>query len=170
MTDSNDTGAKPGVRWGRILLVGSLALNLLVVGMVAGSMFRGGGPGKPVARENPPLHDLGYGPYGRAFTKEDRQQISRSLAAHAPDLRQNREDFRTRSLALLDALRQTPYEPETVAALMAAQETKLQERQEIGKMLLLDHIAGMDDTARQKYADRLARNLRRGGKRSEPNR
>ncbi len=161
------TGKKPksGLRWGRVLLFVSLAVNLLIVGMVAGAFYRAG-KFRSAARANPPLYDLGYGPYGRAFSKEDRQKISQAMAAHAPGLRDNRKVLRARSLDLIEALRREPYEPELVAGIIAEQQEKLSERQNVGRIILLDHIATMDADKRKRYADKLERILRRGGKRN----
>jgi len=155
----------PG-RW-RFLLFASLALNLLIVGMVAGALLRGGPGGKAGLRgDAPPLYNVGYGPYGRAFSKADRKIIAGAMAARSADLRENREEFRARSLTLLQALRAVPYDPDVVLEIVSQQQASLQDRQSIGRSLLLDHLAAMDDEARSKYANRLERSLHRGGRRN----
>jgi len=167
MATSKTTAATSGPgRW-RFLLFASLALNLLIVGMVAGALLRGGPGGKAGLRgDAPPLYNLGYGPYGRAFSKADRKIITEAMAARSPELRENREEFRARSLTLLQGLRAVPYDPDVVQEIISQQQASLQDRQSIGRSLLLDHLAAMDDEARAKYADRLERSLRRGGKRN----
>ncbi|MEE9426779.1 MAG: periplasmic heavy metal sensor [Paracoccaceae bacterium] len=155
---------KSGSRWLRLLLVASLALNLLIVGMIAGAIFRGGPPDHIRRASAPPLYDLGYGPYARALSKDDRQQITSAMGELGPDLRANRADFRAHLVLMLEALRQSPYKPETVSEILSQQQSRLQERQDIGKTLFLSQIAEMTDDERAKYADRLERSLRRAPK------
>jgi len=150
---------KSGFRWGRLLLFVSLAVNLLIVGMVAGAVYRNGGP--PANRaEQPPLRDLGYGPYGRALSQDDRRDIDRAMAKRAGDLNANRDEFRSQIKALLKALRTSPYDGKTVRAIIGSQQERLLQRQDIGRILLLEQIEAMSEDERKKFANRLARSLR----------
>lgn len=150
---------KSGFRWGRALLFVSLSLNLLIVGMVAGAVYRIGGP--PMNNsERPPLRDLGYGPYGRALSRDDRRDIDSAMAERAGDLNANRDEFRGQIKALLKALRTAPYDGKTVSAIIGAQQERLFQRQDIGRVLLLEQIESMSDDERDDFAKRLARSLR----------
>ena len=156
---TNAQPQKTGFRWGKGLLFISLAANLLIVGMVAGAVYRNGGPPARHA-EQPPLRDLGYGPYGRALSQDDRRDIDRAMAERSGDLNANRDEFRVQIKALLKALRTSPYDGKTVGAIIGAQQERLLQRQDIGRVLLLEQIENMSDDERSKFANRLARSLR----------
>lgn len=165
LTPDTNSGAKPGaksgVNWTRVLLFTSLAINLLVVGMVAGAFIRsGGGPGRMVD-EGSVLRDMGYGPYGQALTPEERRAMRRAVERKAKDLATNREALRQQMQTLLEALRKQPYDPAVVHAIVTQQQTRLKERWDIGRDLLLGHIDAMTDAEREQYAKRLARIVRR---------
>ena len=64
MADSSSAPKKP-MRWGRYVLFGSLALNLLIVGMVAGALFGG----HRDRDRNPLLRDIGFGPFVQALAR-----------------------------------------------------------------------------------------------------
>lgn len=144
--------------WPRILLFGSLAMNLLVVGLLAGAVLRHG----PERREGgAELRDFGLGPFGNAFTRADRRAIGNAMKDKAGDLRKNREVFRQEFTLLLDALRATPFDAEAVRDSVVAQRLELEVRQDIGQQLVLERISAMSDEDRAKFADRLERSMNR---------
>lgn len=155
--------------WGRAVLFVSLAANLLVVGLVVGAMLRHDRQDWG-SNHRPPLRELGYGPYGQALSQSDRREIGKAMMRHSGDLQANRAEFRDQIATLLGALRMRPFDPEMVQNIIAGQQEKLFERQEIGRQLLLDRIEAMNDAERSAFADRLERSLRRGqsARRSQP--
>lgn len=159
MTDKPDLSKKARLSWGRIVLFASLALNLLVVGLVAGALLR-----HDRFDTRPPLRDLGYGPFGEALSKSDRRALAGETKRHAGELQVNREDIRQQFGAMLAALRAQPFDAAALQAVTAQQIAKLAERQAIGQQLLLDRITAMSDEDRAAFADRLERNLRRAGR------
>ena len=159
MTASPDPSKSRGLPWGRIVLFASLALNLLVVGLVAGAMLR-----HDRFDSHPPLRDLGYGPFGEALSPTDRRALARGLIGHAGDLQANRDDIRRQFAEMLAVLRARPFDAKALAALVQNQQIKLKERQAIGQTLLLDRIEAMSDEERAAFADRLEQNLRRAAR------
>ena len=155
MTEMPKPQDQKPLRWGRVVLFASLAINLLVVGLLAGAMLRHGR-----SDGHPPLRDLGYGPFGAALSVEDRRELGRRMADRAGDLRTNRDDIRRQFAEMLAALRAKPFDGASLAALVAQQETKLAERKAIGQALLLERIAAMSDDERATFAGRLERTLR----------
>ncbi len=152
-------------RWTKILLFSSLALNLLVAGMVAGAVLRAemggaGGPGRADRAEPAVMRELGYGPYLRALTPQQRRDLSRAIRERSGDLRANRQELRRQMETLLEALRSSPFDAELVAGILAAQQRKLFEQHEIGLRILLSGLEQMSDEQRAAYADRLERVLR----------
>ncbi len=145
--------------WIRIVLAISLALNLLIAGMILGrALHPVAMPGTLPARMAPgPLSDLGFGPFGRALGGEDQRRIREALAARAARLEGNRREMANDFRALISALKASPYDASRVEQLVDRLYARLREREEVGKALLLEHLARMDDAERARYARRLER-------------
>jgi len=166
MTDATEPKTKIRGIWLRVVLFASLAINLLIVGMVAGVLLRGGPAPRAHPRADVPFFDLGNGPIGRALSNDSRQQIGRGMSAREPALRANRAEIRAQYGELIRALRQDPFDPELVDRIISAQQRKLLARQNIGKNLLVGHVAEMTADQRAVYANRLERFLQRTGGRN----
>lgn len=144
----------------RILLFLSLAMNLAIVGLVAGVLVTGG-PGKPPPR-NP--RDA-VAPYTQALTREERREIGRQLFR---EMRKDgpRDEQRARARAeyhrALELLRAEPFEAEAFAALLTEQNARAAARQARGQEILVAYVAGMSPEARADFADRVAAALARG--------
>jgi len=142
-----------------VLLVASLALNLLIVGAFVGAALRhdrdDGRERSEVSRE------MGRTPFIAALDPEDRREIGRRLMRDAGPLRENRAELRERFDRLLAALRADDFDRDTVEALLAEQREAGAQRLEIGEGAILDRLEEMSPDARRAYADRLDRSLRR---------
>jgi len=162
MADAPDVKKKSGGRWLRVVLFASLAINLLIVGMVAGAVLRGGPWNKGRPGGPPPYFELGNGPVGRALSRDSRREIGRELVDRSGDLRANRDVVRAQYVALLQALRTEPFDAALVNNIISEQQENLLRRQDIGKKLLVRHVANMTVVERTEYAERLERFLRHG--------
>jgi uncharacterized membrane protein len=163
MVETKDGGGaavpagKPGAGKGlRIALGVSVALNLLVAGLVAGAVLRDGGPRDRM------LRDLDFGPFTEALSGADRDALRREFVARSGGFRDMRDEMRADFDALLRALRVEPFDVEAVRGLLAGQQARVQERLMLGQDLLLERLAAMSPTARAEFADRLEHRLRRG--------
>lgn len=143
--------AKPSRLW-RIVLVASLALNLIIVGVVAGSVLSG--------RQGPPRgFELGLGPLAQALPPETRRAISDTLR-RTPSLRPEGRDVRRRSLdAVLTAVRAQPFDAAALSAVLASQSDRGRMLREAAQTAMIDHIAQMTDAQRATFADALAQEL-----------
>jgi uncharacterized membrane protein len=141
----------------RIALAVSVALNLAVAGMAAGSFMhdRGGPSG---------VRELGFGPFTEALSREDRAELRRALVAKLPEMRQARQEVMQDSQDLLAALRAEPFVEAQLMAVMEAQRVRMTQRLEIGQGLMRDFLLAMTPEARRAFADRLDRGLHHGGK------
>ncbi|KAG1713620.1 hypothetical protein GQR58_002087 [Nymphon striatum] len=143
-------------RWQRILLVVSLALNLAVVGVVAGVVF-GGGPKDRLQR-----FDLSASPLARAMEGERRQAVREALrdsgAFRPADRSRMREDMN----ALLGTLRDAQFDEDAFREVLMRQRERLQAGQVIAVNAVADQIADMSAQERAAFADRLEEQLRRG--------
>ncbi len=142
--------------WGRVVLVISLGLNLLVAGLVAGAMLNG----HRDRDGRPELRDLGFGPFVSALPREARPALAEALRRQEGSLRERRTAMRAGFDALLDALRAEPYDHDAVTAIMLAQQEEIFASQRLGRGLLLDYIEQMTPAARIAFADELRRGLR----------
>ena len=149
----------PGGRKLRIALAVSVALNLLILGLVAGAVLRDGGPHGRMVR------DLDFGPFTEALTPEDRDALRRDFIRQAPDLRDMRRQMRDDFSTLLAALRAEPFDVEALRGVVANQGDRMAARLELGQDLMLARIAAMTPAERAAFADRLEQRLERGPKR-----
>lgn len=144
---------KPTRRWMPIVLVASLALNLLIVGLAAGTVLRlkGGDHAKA-----PP----GFGPaLYRALPKEDRRAMRGELSGlHKKGSKHRKQDFQ----ALSQALRVVPFDPASVAALLQQQALATADLQAALQVQWLTRVTEMTDDERKVYADRLEEVVERG--------
>jgi uncharacterized membrane protein len=147
--------------WLRVVLFTSLAVNLLIVGMVAGAIIRGGPPGRGFEARQLPTADFGFAPYVRALSPSDRRDLGREMRELTGDRRANREEFIAFARAFLDALRANPYDPAALQQSVARQQARLFGHQQVGQRILLGRLAHMSDGERAAYAGRLERSLRR---------
>ena len=149
---------KPRRRWMVPLLLVSLALNLLVAGIVVGWAVS---PAGRWHREMGPTRGVLGAPFVRALPAEARRQMMRDLVAERGRIRDSRESLRARFEAFLVALRANPYDPEAVRELLAEQREVALGRQEIGEGLLLKRLVAMTGAERAEYADNLEAALSR---------
>lgn len=155
---SNTERKKRGFAWTKVLLVASLALNLLIVGVIAGSVL-----GAKPKDNNPLLRNLGYGPFVGALPSEDKYQMTEALKRQAGSFRENRRELRREFETLLDLLRTDPFDAAQLEAVIMRQSSHISERLELGSELLIERIVAMTPEARAAYADRLDKQLKRRG-------
>ncbi len=132
-----------------------LALNLGVVGVVAGVALRHDGPGGGFVR------DLGFGPFSAALAPNDREALRAAFLAKVPEWRDMRRAMRTDAAGLLTALRAVPFDPDALRDAMQNQQSRNEKRLELGQALILDRILTMTPDERAGFADRLEQALSR---------
>ena len=152
MADPMKPTARPSRIW-RIVLIFSLALNLAVVGIVAGAMISGRFGDGPPRRI-----DFGLGPVARALTSDERRDIGRDLRQ---DHNLRSHDFRGQMAAMTAALRADPYDPAAMQALLEDQAARLSQVQANARLAVLERIAAMSPARRSAFADRLEEELQR---------
>lgn len=164
MNDANTTpepkpqpAKKPELPWMRILLVVSLGLNLAAAGMFVGTKLAGG----EHRNWDRGGADARIGPYGRAFSKEERAKLRRALGGREGKFRDHRKNMRAAAAALVDTLRAEPFDIDAARAVLATQRSAQIALQDEGQELMLDHLAGMTPQARAAFADNLEKGLKR---------
>lgn len=145
-------------RWMRLLLAASLALNLLVAGIVAGGLLHRDGPG---GRMRPA--DLALGPVARALDEGDRRAILGALR-EGGGLRPLDRDPREAGLrAIAEAVRAEPFDAARLRGALDAQAGRIEAAQRAVREALVERVAAMGPEGRAAFADRLLAD--RGGHR-----
>lgn len=160
MTNPNPGPEKKAAGRGiRIALFLSLALNLLVVGMVGGAIWDNRGKIGPRADLGPAM-DAGMVPFGQALDRAQRREFGRELANRNRELDQNRGRVREQIEALTSAISAVPFDAEALRSAFTDAQQMLNDRQRIGAEVLIDRIAAMSDEERATFVERLKKSLR----------
>lgn len=149
----------PRQRLLRVVLFVSLALNLLVGGLVLGAVVGRDGP----MHDRHVMLDLSFGPYTRALASEDRAALREAWRTHAPGWRDLRETQRAEFETFVGALRAEPFERQQLDAVMERQQARQTAQRALAWQILSDHLAAMPAHARATYADRLSEAASRNG-------
>lgn len=134
-----------------MLLVVSLALNLLIAGAVVGALISGG-----KWRHHGPLRlEAMGGPLTRALSQEDRRAIGHEIRDTYRRDGTSRARHREEIERLVEVIRATPFDRAAVEDRLARIRGMFLERLTLGQTLLLDRLEAMSDDERAAYADRL---------------
>ncbi|SLN28209.1 periplasmic heavy metal sensor [Roseisalinus antarcticus] len=147
---------RPPSRILRIVLLVSLALNLLVVGTLVGSALSGRGLAPP------PRVDFSFGPIGRALDDETRRTLSRSVREREGFRGEGRQARRAQLEQIVAVLTADPFDPDQLSAVFEAQRSRGIAALAIGHEALVAQIAEMTPEARRALADRLENEAIRG--------
>ncbi len=145
-------------KWVPIVLVISLALNLLVAGAVLGTVlrFRGGDHVGILPGFGPALY--------AALPKDDRKALRGELAGkRVKGSDRRKQDF----AALSQVLQAVPFDPNAVATLLQQQAQAASELQAALHRQWLNQVTAMSDEERAVYAQRLQEVVERGPKRKK---
>lgn len=156
--DAPPPAARRTPLWMRVVLLVSLALNLAVVGVVAG-LLAGGRPDGVAAPRG-----AATGLYLRALPEEHREAMREGLRREGGQFRIDRAALRAETAATLAALRAEPFDAVAFAARIAQQRQTLADRVSAGDRLLVERLAAMTPEERRAYADRLEETLGRFGR------
>lgn len=160
MTAENSTDAPKTRRWVKILLVLSLAMNLLIIGLVVGVVSeRRLGGGDDIARVA--LRDIAYSPYARALSRGDRKIIGEMMRKELGADRENIPKLRENYRDLLQVLRAATYDDAKARRLIDEQQAFVVNRQQLGQRLMLERLNAMTPKQRKQFAKRLERVLAR---------
>lgn len=145
-------------RWGwtRVVLIASLALNLAVVGVVAGAAWRFGGD-----RYDRRAGDFSV-PYIRALSPADRRAIGKELRRAHDHETTGKAARGARFKQMSEALRADPFDLARVEELSLQQRSAVSQRLSASQDVWLRFVAEMSPKERADYADRLDDALARG--------
>lgn len=154
-----ETGKKTGKRPGRflkVILVVSLALNLLVVGLVAGAAAFKWHAGEDFGRSGFwASASLRF--YVRHFEKEDRERFFASFKGRRGGFRASRAEIIGSLDEVIEAIEATPFSRGDLERAFGSQRGLLERGMSEAQAMLVDSISGMSPESR----NALARNLRK---------
>ena len=140
---------KPMSRGLKVLLFGSLALNLLIVGVVAGLALSGG----PRKEARDARRDANGLVLVRALPREARAELRARFDGKRADHGSTAEGGPPTKEDILSALRASPFDSAAFAALVSRQTRSMAERGRLGQEALVEQITEMTDDERSAYAD-----------------
>ncbi|MCT4558282.1 MAG: periplasmic heavy metal sensor [Pelagimonas sp.] len=136
--------------WLKIVLFGSLAVNLLVVGLAVGMALKG-----PMGRDRPPGRDY-VTPYTRAFDAEQRKALRRAFfAMMRAQPKKSPGGFVRGYEEALEILRAEPFDPDQLRSHLKQQAEASDARRTQGQNVVVEFIAGMPAEERKAFAARL---------------
>jgi uncharacterized membrane protein len=148
-------------RWLKAALAVSLALNLLVAGLVLGAAYRHDHDDRRMRDRAEVPRDFVRSPFLSALAPEDRRAVARDLMAAEGSIRENRAELRARFERLLAAIRAEPFDRAAIEDLLGEQRAAGARRLQLAETAVLDRLAAMSPAERTAYAERLDRSLRR---------
>ncbi|WP_435141499.1 periplasmic heavy metal sensor [Pseudopelagicola sp. nBUS_19] len=148
---------KSNMRLGaRLLMIGSLALNLLVVGVVGGALI------SHYFSENGKYgHDRFGSPYVRALSFKDKRVVGREIREAYRSSEVDRQSDLNSFKRVAALLRASPLDNAALVKELSYQEVSGEKRRKVAKQIWVDRIFAMDDLERASYADALEDVLKR---------
>ncbi|MFN3936201.1 MAG: periplasmic heavy metal sensor [Gemmobacter sp.] len=143
----------------RIAFAVLLALNLLVAGVAAGFVLRGGWRHDDAALR--PVRDPSLGSWQSVLTDEDRRALGKALRAERDLLIGYRRAERAERAALAVALRADPFDPAAVDASLDRIAALGRERAEFGQRIIRAHLLALSPAERAALADRIEQSMQR---------
>ena len=150
MSDTQDkkpSGMRPGLRY---LLIGSLAVNFIIAGLMVGATV-----GNKRSGDRPPREGDILGAYTQALSSQERREIGKNIRDHHRALGEKPMRPREVLQQMLEALQAEPFDPEAVKALIDQQSEKAFERRKIAQGLWLEYVSDMTAEERAAYAARI---------------
>ncbi|MFT4959489.1 MAG: putative membrane protein [Paracoccaceae bacterium] len=139
--------------WVSVVLGLSLALNLLVIGLVVGTFIRF----SDMEGRRPPPHSMGAAMY-RELPKSDRVALRQNSQRHATHSMETRV---AEAAAIAAALRMHPFDEKAVQAVLDEQAEYRIGWQKTAQIAWLDQVSQMSSADRSEYVDRLQKSLTR---------
>lgn len=158
MTPTPDT--PKARRWLMPVLFVSLAVNLLIAGLVAGAFLSPDGPRKSGDENQRAIRGVLGEPFFRALPKDERRAMVRDITGNREQFREGRDALRERVEKFLAALRAESFDRAEAKRLLGELRAAATRRQDLGEDLLLNRLDAMTAEERAAYADALEAQLK----------
>lgn len=146
--------------WVRVLLIGSLCLNVGFVGLIVGVGWKMhmDGPSEMMRAPSAPASSM----YLRALDDDGRRQIGERLREKGRKDRRLPVEIRQGFETALELLRAETFDANAFDAVMEKHASHSDQRLAQARLMFLEHLATLSYDDRVAYADRLEKNLTRG--------
>lgn len=146
----------------KVVLGLSLALNLLVIGVIVGAGARGGGPMRGAGLTNYAM------PYVKALPGEDRRAIFKRMRRDGVPEMPDRKQRRALYFQMVSVLEADSFDKVAAEAILKQQGTTSVAAMTAAQTAWIEHVSEMDDAARQAYAVDVQQVLERRHKHKKP--
>lgn len=153
----SDQKTKKPMPWGRILLVASLALNLLFIGIIAGAAAKGGTKDGPRG-----AGDFNIRIIASAMEDNHRKALRSEIDQRRGDLPDMRQQMRGLQVQMLGLIESTPFDQSAFETTFTQQRDALGEIASVYGQALSEVISQMDDEERAAFAKRLNEKRKNG--------
>ncbi|MCY4462071.1 MAG: periplasmic heavy metal sensor [Albidovulum sp.] len=154
MENSNGAGKEPK-SWLRILLIGSLCLNLLVVGGVIGAALKWRG-GVPKSDFGSYCGSAGMTAIVRAMDRNERAAVRDAFEASGFGRDFRRSTAREDVEGLIEILKSDPLDIEALKSKLVSRSEQLSKALETGNGILVDRIESLPLSERLRIAERIS--------------
>lgn len=155
MENSSEDRKVPRI-WLRILLIGSLSLNLLIVGAAVGAAFKWrGGPPRFEIGDN--CGSAGMTAIVRAMERSEKAAIRDAFEAGGFG-RESRRAARQEDIdVLIELLKSDQFDTDGLKSVLFARSEQIAKGLELGHSFIVDRISSMPADQRRQLADRIAK-------------
>ena len=143
-------------RWIKIALAVSLAVNLLIFGIVGGMAVRFGGP------DGPPRMSENGGAYTHALTPKDRREIGKEIRQQFVEMRQGSTTLQEQYREMLEILKAEPFDRSAAEDVLGKQSGIVDQRRKVSERALLNRLEAMTPAERAAFVERLENGIERG--------
>jgi uncharacterized membrane protein len=158
MSETDTT--KAGMRgWIKLVFGLSLALNLLVVGAVAGVALRHGGFDRAHHGAHPAM--VG-GPLTRALSDADKRAVARDMRrVYRAEGRGGRAAYGSALREFVSLLRAETFDADQARDQLELMRSMMGQRVALGQQVLIAHLGDMEPSVRAEFAERLEEAMKR---------
>lgn len=158
---------KPKMRgWHRWLLIGSLALNALIISAIVGMVLRG--PPSPRGSDAAAAAAPGLAGILRAIPSEHHSKLKREFRENRDEHRDIRRKLGSLRADLATAIEADPFNVDDVRDIMNSHREVTTQIAEGGQEILLNALSEMSAGDREKFAENLRRKRKKGPPKKAP--
>jgi len=154
MSDVEKTPSK-GIRWGKVALVASLSVNVLIAGLAIGT-FANVKKGNNFVRTGE-----ASGAYTFALSPKDRREIGKNMMSHFKEMGRDRDALQAEYQRMITVVTAEPFDRDAAQDVLGNQAEFANARRVAAEGLLLDQLESMTVEERLRFAERLQEGVKR---------
>ena len=132
--------------WKKYILIGSLCVNVLVIGLMVGNSLKPHSSSKMRGSKGD-----GFGAFAKALPSEKRQELRKRFESERSGFRKNREQTRQIRAKMRAAIIAIPFDKDALSAIFTEQSTLRAQQSVVGDQVWVELIASMTDEQRAEF-------------------